>query len=91
MGRRARRKLSDENANSFLVKEEKAWCRIFSPWWQRNGSIWFGANPVKESRQGREAGTGSLQRHRKNNPFLTPTCPHCLGGHPPPCPQADGT
>ena len=30
-GRRARRKLSDENANSFLVKEEKAWCRIFPP------------------------------------------------------------
>ena len=29
--RRVRRKLSDENANSFLVKEEKVWCRIFCP------------------------------------------------------------
>ena len=53
--RRARRKLSDENANSFLVKEEKAWCRIFAPGGRETAayglvqSLWRHVNPGTEA------------------------------------------
>ena len=71
-GRRVRVKLSDENANSFLVKEEKAWCRIFPPGGRETAAYgeaaWCkpceGTSTLMQAGKGR----GSLQRHRKNNP-----------------------
>ena len=48
-----RRKLSDENANSFLVKEEKVWCRIFAlvAVKRQHMTMQVGAIPVKAACQ----------------------------------------
>ena len=72
-GRRVRGKLCDENANSFLVKEEKAWCRIFPLVAEKRQHMagwpaW--CKPCEGTSTLMQAGKGgsSLQRQMKNNP-----------------------
>ena len=88
-GRRARRKLSDENANSFLAKEEKAWwCKTFASG-GRETAAYGSCNPCEGEPSLMQAvvkvrgGSGSFATsHEKQPLLLNPNLPPLLGWPP---------